>query len=247
MIIFPAIDIKDGKCVRLKQGLANKQTIYFEDPLDAAAFLQDKGAKWFHIVDLDGAFEGKPKNIRLIEKICSKFHIPVQLGGGIRTEEVIRAYFDVGVSRLIIGTMALERPQYFEQILARNLGQIGVSLDAKQGRLKTKGWVEDVDKTIEEVIGWLNDIGISFLIYTDIARDGMQSGVNLTNLQHILKLSQVPVLIAGGVNSLEDIKLLYPYHKQGLEGVITGRAIYEGSLDLTDANNWLEQIKKTNG
>lgn len=239
MIIFPAIDIKGGKCVRLKQGEADKQTTYFEDPVEAAVFWQNQGAKWLHVIDLDGAFEGEPKNLKLIEKICTKVSIPVQLGGGIRSLTVAKYYLEAGVERLIIGTMALQSPHLFEELVESFKQKIGVSLDAKNGYLKIKGWVEDINKTIYDVIPWLNKIKTGFIVYTDISRDGMQKGVNLQALEEVLKLSNMPVLIAGGVSNLDDIKKLYPFTKLGLEGVITGRAIYEKTLDLQEALNWI--------
>ncbi|SDN29883.1 1-(5-phosphoribosyl)-5-[(5-phosphoribosylamino)methylideneamino] imidazole-4-carboxamide isomerase [Desulfonauticus submarinus] len=239
MIIFPAIDIKGGKCVRLKQGEADKQTTYFEDPVEAAVFWQNQGAKWLHVIDLDGAFEGEPKNLKLIEKICTKVSIPVQLGGGIRSLTVAKYYLEAGVERLIIGTMALQSPHLFEKLVESFKQKIGVSLDAKNGYLKIKGWVEDINKTIYDVIPWLNKIKTGFIVYTDISRDGMQKGVNLQALEEVLKLSNMPVLIAGGVSNLDDIKKLYPFTKLGLEGVITGRAIYEKTLNLQEALNWI--------
>ncbi|WP_456325373.1 1-(5-phosphoribosyl)-5-[(5-phosphoribosylamino)methylideneamino]imidazole-4-carboxamide isomerase [Desulfonauticus submarinus] len=239
MIIFPAIDIKGGKCVRLKQGEADKQTTYFEDPVEAAVFWQNQGAKWLHVIDLDGAFEGEPKNLKLIEKICTKVSIPVQLGGGIRSLTVAKYYLEAGVERLIIGTMALQSPHLFEKLVESFKQKIGVSLDAKNGYLKIKGWVENINKTIYDVIPWLNKIKTGFIVYTDISRDGMQKGVNLQALEEVLKLSNMPVLIAGGVSNLDDIKKLYPFTKLGLEGVITGRAIYEKTLDLQEALNWI--------
>lgn len=241
MIIFPAVDIKDGRCVRLKQGRADRQTIYFEDPVEVALFWEDQGATYLHVVDLDGAFLGEPKNISLIEKIVNKINIPVQLGGGIRSIEIADSYLKAGVSRLIIGTLALEDPDRFAKLSQAFAGKIGVSLDAEQGVLKSRGWVKDTGLKVEEVIPRLIEQGAAFFIYTDILRDGMQSGANVDALECVLKVSSKPVIVAGGINNLEDIKNLYPLSKKGLEGVITGRALYEKTLDLKEALEWLKK------
>lgn len=243
MIIFPAIDLKQGKCVRLRQGKANEQTIYFENPLDAARFLAEQGATWLHVVDLDGAFAGVPKNLELIADICQQIGLKVQLGGGIRSKSIAQKYLEVGVNRLIIGTMALEEPDRFEELVSEFGEKIGVSLDAQDGKLKTRGWVKEVNQELEDVIQWLNGLSLGFLIYTDIARDGMQTGVNLAMLKKVVSMSKMPVLAAGGINCLDDIKKLYPLSAQGLEGVITGRAVYEKTLDLAKALTWIKEQK----
>ncbi|MBT8762410.1 1-(5-phosphoribosyl)-5-[(5-phosphoribosylamino)methylideneamino]imidazole-4-carboxamide isomerase [Desulfohalobiaceae bacterium Ax17] len=240
MIIFPAVDIKDGQCVRLKQGLEHEVTVFSNDPVQMASHWEELGAKWLHLVDLDGAFSGRPKNFRLIEKICQTVNIPVQLGGGIRDLDIAKAYIDAGVTRIIIGTMALEDKELFAKLCALYPGQVGVSLDAENGKLKSKGWVEDTGVTIEQAIPELIRLGSAFIIFTDITRDGMQVGVNQTSLQEVLNLSSVPVIVAGGIATLEDIKKVYPLKERGLEGVITGRAIYSGSLDFKEAIEWLE-------
>jgi len=243
MIIFPAVDIKDGRCVRLKQGLADQVTVFNDDPAAAARHWVDLGAQFLHVVDLDGAFSGLPRNFDLIRRICTTVDVPVQLGGGIRDLDTARAYVRAGVHRLIIGTMALADPAAFAALCAALPGKIGVSLDAVDGRLKTKGWVEDSGLTVADVIPRLEADGATFLVYTDIARDGMHAGVNLEAMRDLLHATTLPVLAAGGVSTLDDIKNLFPLAAEGLEGAITGRAIYEGTLDLQEANAWLESQK----
>ena len=240
MIIFPAVDIQDGKAVRLKQGRAHESTVFSPDPVAAAVAWRDKGARWLHVVDLDGAFDGLPKSRDIVRNICRELDIPVQLGGGIRDEQTARAYLEAGVQRLIIGTMALEQPEAFASLCKTFPGQIGVSLDAEGGRLKTKGWVADAGLSVDDVLPRLQEDGAAFIIYTDIERDGMQCGVNLTALRHLAKTSSVPVIAAGGVATLADVQALYPLSTQAnLQGAISGRALYEGTLDLVEANAWI--------
>lgn len=242
MILFPAVDIKGGQCVRLRQGVAEDVTIFSKDPVAMAAHWETQGAEWLHVIDLDGAFDGEPVNRELIGKICSRVGVPVQLGGGVRDIATAKAYLDAGVARLIIGTMALEEPEtYAELVKALPEGTVGVSLDAKDGRLKTKGWVADAGLTARDVLPRLEAAGTAFIIYTDIGRDGMQSGVNIEALKDVLAHTSLPVLAAGGVTVLEDLAALTPLAAEGLAGVITGRAIYEGTLDLRQALDWLEQ------
>ncbi|KAF1074049.1 1-(5-phosphoribosyl)-5-[(5-phosphoribosylamino)methylideneamino]imidazole-4-carboxamide isomerase [Halodesulfovibrio sp. MK-HDV] len=240
MIIFPAVDIKGGQAVRLKQGKADQETVFSSDPVAMAKKWQEQGGKWLHVIDLDGAFSGEPVNRELIKNICSSVDMPVQLGGGIRDLETAKAYLDAGVSRLIIGTIALTEPELFGSICKTFPGKIGVSLDAEGGILKTKGWVEDSGLTIYDVLPRMEEQGVAFIIYTDIDRDGMQTGVNLPALTKLVQTSSVPVIAAGGVATLDDIKALYPLTKEAnLEGAISGKAIYTGTLDLKEASDWI--------
>ena len=240
MIIYPAVDIQKGKAVRLRQGQADQVTVFNDDPVGAALHWQKLGAQWLHVVDLDGAFQGKARSFEIVRQICQSLAIPVQLGGGIRDAEIAQGYLNAGVKRLIIGTMALEEPGAFRELCKRFPQKIGVSLDADHGVLKTRGWVHETKESIEEVLPKLVDAGASFLIYTDISRDGMQSGANIEMLAHLAEISSIPVLAAGGIATLDDIKALYLISKKGsLSGVISGRALYEGSLNLTEANAWL--------
>ena len=240
MILYPAIDLKDGKCVRLKQGLADQVTVFDPDPVAAAGHWLDLGAKALHVVDLDGAFDGEPKNKGLVAAICKRAgNVPVQLGGGIRDLATAKAYVEAGVSRLLIGTMALADPDLYGELCAALPGKICVSLDADGGRLKTKGWVEDSGLTVDDVLPRLEAQGTAFMVYTDISRDGMQTGVNIPAMEALLAKTKLPVIAAGGVATLDDLKALAPLASKGLHGVISGRAIYTGTLDFTEAMRWL--------
>lgn len=244
MILFPAIDIQNGKAVRLKQGQKDKYTVFADDPVEMARHWSNQGAKWLHIVDLDGAFEGHAKSAPIIERICSDINIPIQIGGGIRNLETARAYFAAGAKRIIIGTMALEIPEVFGRLCKEFPGKVGVSLDAVAGKLKTRGWETDAGKDIDEVLPGLEKLGAAFVIYTDIERDGMRTGVNIGALEKLLQLSHIPVTCAGGVSELDDlVKLHEKFAGKKLEGVISGRALYEGSLNFADAQNWLNKIQ----
>lgn len=241
MIIFPAVDIKNGQAVRLRQGRADDVTVFSDRPADMALHWQKQGARFLHLVDLDGAFDGRSPNTRLVQSICTRLSIPVQLGGGIRDTDSARRWLDLGVTRLITGTMALEEPTRFASLCRTFPGRIGVSLDAANGRLKSRGWVTDTGLTVDEALPRLLADGAAFIIYTDISRDGMRSGVNLPALEHLVRGSSVPVIASGGVATLDDIKALHPLARSGkLEGVIVGRAIYENTLDLGEAMRWID-------
>ena len=247
MILFPAIDIKNGYCVRLAQGKAEKETIFSADPVAVAKRWMSEGASWLHIVDLDGAFQGLPVNREVVAAIAKAVPIPIQLGGGIRRAAVAEEYLAMGVDRLIIGTTALEEPELFVELCAKYPGKIGVSLDADNGQLKSRGWVSDAGKTIDQVLPLVAKAGAAFIIYTDIARDSMQSGINLPMIEKVAKASPIPVVAAAGVNDMDDIKALYPLSRKGnLEGAITGRAIYEGSLNLQAALAWINEQEGAN-
>ncbi|MFI3272712.1 MAG: 1-(5-phosphoribosyl)-5-[(5-phosphoribosylamino)methylideneamino]imidazole-4-carboxamide isomerase [Pseudomonadota bacterium] len=240
MILFPAIDLKEGRCVRLRRGRADDETIFSSDPVATALEWQAQGGQYLHVVDLDGAFSGMPTNFALVRDICAALDIPVQLGGGIRDIATAKAYLDAGVTRLIIGTVALEQPELFRELCQTFPGQIGVSLDAEGGKLKTKGWVADAGLTIDEALPSLQEAGAAFIIYTDIDRDGMQTGVNVPALTHLAQISTIPVIAAGGVATIDDVKALYPLTKTAnLQGAISGRAIYENTLNLREAMDWI--------
>ena len=242
MILFPAVDIKGGKCVRLRQGRANAETVFGHDPAAMARHWVEQGATWLHVIDLDGSFDGLPVNQKLVAEICASVPVPVQLGGGVRDLAIAKSYLDAGVTRLIIGTVALEQPDLFAAMCDSFPGQIGVSLGAENGRLKTRGWVADSGLTVDDVLPRLHKAGAAFLIYTDISRDGTNKGVNLGALTDLAKKSPIPVLAAGGVHTLEDIKALYPlWRNANLEGAITGQAIYEGTLSVKETMDWLNR------
>lgn len=241
MIILPAVDIKNGQAVRLKQGLKDEVTVFSADPCETAKKWQDLGAKYLHVVDLDGAFDGQARNYDLVAKICQTLTIPVQIGGGIRDEETAKRYLEAGVARLIIGTMAIEEPKRFAALCQKYPKKIGVSLDADQGVLKTHGWVTASTLTIERVLPKIVAARAACIIYTDISRDGMKIGPNLTMLEWLSLNSPVPVFAAGGIASLKDVQDIYPFSCQGhLEGVISGQALYTGSLDLPEAQAWID-------
>lgn len=241
MIIFPAVDIQKGQAVRLKQGVAHDVTVFADDPVDAALRWVHEGAQWLHVVDLDGAFAGDARSFAVVERICSTVTIPVQLGGGIRSVAIAERYLASGVARLIIGTVALEDPALFQDLCRHFPGKIGVSLDADKGCLKTRGWLGASQARVEDVLPRLIDQGASFLIYTDISRDGMQSGIDAVEIARIVRMASIPVLAAGGIATLSDIQTLFPLHSEGLEGVISGKALYNGTLSLGEANAWIDQ------
>lgn len=239
MILFPAVDIQGGRCVRLTQGRKEAVTVFDDDPVAQAKRWVAVGAEWLHIIDLDGAFSGRPRNAALITRICTTAGVPVQLGGGIRDLATATAYLEAGVRRLIIGTIALTEPDTFAAICAAYPGRIGVSLDVRDGHLKAKGWVEDAGLTVDDVLPRILDAGAAFIVYTDISRDGMQTGVNLEAMRSLCRASTVPVLAAGGVTTLDDIKSLWSLSTDGLEGVIIGKAMYTGTLDVSQALAWI--------
>lgn len=240
MIIFPAVDIQNGQGVRLKRGVREDVTVYARDPLELARRWQADGATWLHVIDLDGAFSGQSRNRQIVAEIVRDTGLDIQIGGGIRSLETAAWYLETGAARLIIGTVALEEPELLREMCREFPGRIGVSLDGRNGRLKTRGWVRDAGATLEETAPKLEDAGAAFIIYTDIERDGERSGVNRSALSTLLGLTSLPVLAAGGVATLADIQSLHKLRKSGnLAGVISGRAICEGSLNLREANEWL--------
>ena len=241
MIIFPAVDIRGGKAVRLTRGRADQETVFAEDPVEAARAWEKQGARYLHIIDLDGAFAGEDVNFSIIRKIREAVAIPMQVGGGIRDLGTARHYLDAGADRVIIGTMALEAPADYAELCAALPGRVGVSLDAENGSLKARGWVADSGFTVDMVLPRLLDAGTAFIIYTDIERDGTRMGVNIPALEALSAKSRVPVIAAGGVATLEDIKALYPLSlRSSFSGAISGKALYEGSLNLGEATAWLD-------
>lgn len=241
MILFPAVDIKGGQCVRLSQGREDAVTVFSPDPKAMARHWASLGAEFLHVIDLDGAFSGRPRNFELVRDICREAGpVPVQLGGGVRDLDVAGAYLSAGVNRLIVGTLALESPEAFAELCRTHPGRIGVSLDAVDGRLKTRGWVADAGLSVFDVLPRLEADGAAFLVYTDISRDGMQTGVNVAALAALCAKTRLPVIAAGGVHTLDDVKNLFPLGPKGLAGIITGRAIYAGTLDFKEANDWLK-------
>jgi phosphoribosylformimino-5-aminoimidazole carboxamide ribotide isomerase len=237
MIVIPAIDLKDGKCVRLEQGLMERDTVYSDDPGATARRWQDDGGELLHIVDLDGAFAGVPKNRAAIEAIIKAIDIPAQLGGGIRDLETIEAYLALGLSRVIIGTAAQRTPRLVTDACQRFPGKIVVGIDAKNGMVAVQGWAEVTGVTAVELAKRFAGDGVAAIIYTDIARDGMLQGPNLEATRALAEAAGIPVIASGGVSSLKDIENLLAIEKYGVTGVITGKAIYSGALNLREAVN----------
>lgn len=235
MFIIPAIDIQDGKCVRLRQGIKNQETVYGDDPAAMAARWQAAGASWLHVVDLDGAFAKKPVNVKAIEKIRQNLTIPMQLGGGLRTLDNLAMYIAMGVDRLILGTTVLKNREVSRLALERFSGKIAIALDARDGKLATEGWVETSNSDAIDVAKALVPLGPAAFIYTDIHRDGMQTGPNLAATRRLAQAVATPVIASGGVHTIADIENLLPLEEDGVIGVITGKALYAGTLDYQEA------------
>jgi phosphoribosylformimino-5-aminoimidazole carboxamide ribotide isomerase len=235
MEVIPAIDIRNGNCVRLYKGDFEQETIY-GDPIEMARLWASKGASRLHIVDLDGALDGKPTNLELISKIVKEVEVPVQVGGGIRTMEIIKSYLSVGVDRVIIGTAAIENPKLVvEGIKEFGAARIVVGIDAKNNYVATEGWLETSDTTVIDLGKAMKARGVEWVVYTDISKDGTLTGPNIESTQTLAKETGLKVIASGGVSKLEDIKNLKMIEEDGVVGVITGKAIYTNSLDLEEA------------
>ncbi len=241
MIIFPAIDLKEGVCVRLMQGDPDRVTVYGNDPVAVAARWAQEGAQWLHIVDLDGAFSSSPKNRQSVQSILKNISVPVQVGGGIRDRETAAAYLNSGVERVIVGTVALRNPRLLERLCEEFPHRVALGIDARDGRVAIEGWKETTETTVSTLVEQFSQMPLAAIIHTDIHRDGMQSGVNLKATQQLLESTHIPVIASGGVSTLEDIKALLPLASMGLEGVITGRAIYNGTLVLSEAISFVRE------
>lgn len=235
MIIIPAIDLKDGNCVRLEQGLMDKDTVFSDNPGAQARVWQDQGAEMLHIVDLDGAFAGEPRNRGAIEAIVKALDIPTQLGGGIRDIATVEAYLSLGISRVIIGTAAQRNPDFVKEACARFPGKVVVGIDAKDGMVAVQGWAEVTGITAVELAKKFEGFGVSAIIYTDISRDGMMQGPNIEATRQLAESISIPVIASGGLSSLKDIENLLAIESSGVSGVITGKAIYTGAINLAEA------------
>ena len=236
MLIIPAIDLKDGQCVRLKQGVMEDTTVFSDDPCEMAAKWLGEGARRLHLVDLNGAFEGKPVNAECVNEITKTFpDLPVQIGGGIRDIKVANTYIEAGVSYLIIGTMAVTHPEFISELCREFPGRIIVGLDANNGLVATDGWAKQTDINVVELSKKYEQDGVSSIVYTDIARDGMMQGVNVKATADLAKETTIPIIASGGITNLDDIAALLKNAHHGIIGAITGRAIYEGMLDFNDA------------
>jgi phosphoribosylformimino-5-aminoimidazole carboxamide ribotide isomerase len=239
MLIIPAIDIKDGRCVRLFQGEMDKETVYFEKPIDAARHWVREGAKFIHIVDLNGAVEGWPVHTKEIKAICRETNLTVELGGGLRTVDAVEAALDLGVTRVVIGTAAYDKAELLRALCDRFPGKIVVGIDARNGKVAVKGWKETTPMDAVELAKRCEADGASRIIYTDISRDGTREGVNVDETLKIARAVKIPIIASGGVATLEDIRKLLPLEKVGVEGVIVGRALYTGAFSLSEAREFL--------
>ena len=241
MKIIPAIDLKNGRCVRLLQGKEDQETVYGEDPVETALSFEDQGAEQIHLVDLDGAFRGESKNLQQVERIAQAVKVPLELGGGIRSSDDISRVFDLGVSFVIIGTIAVKNPKILEEAIQKFENHLILGLDAKDGKVAVSGWVEVTEFSDEEFANQWKQLGIDRIIYTDIARDGMLAGPNLSSLRRMATATRLKITASGGVSSLDDLKQLAELEQDGVDEVIVGKAIYERQLDLREACLWLNK------
>ncbi|GGX99145.1 1-(5-phosphoribosyl)-5-[(5-phosphoribosylamino) methylideneamino] imidazole-4-carboxamide isomerase [Litchfieldella qijiaojingensis] len=244
MLVIPAIDLKDGKCVRLKQGRMDDSTTYGDDPVAMAARWVEAGARRLHLVDLNGAFEGEPVNGEAVTAIAHAYpNLPIQIGGGIRNAATIGHYLAAGVSYVIIGTKAVKEPAFVGEMCRAFPGHVIVGLDARDGFVATDGWAEVSTLKATELAKRFADDGVSSIVYTDIARDGMMGGVNVEATAELARESGLPVIASGGVTDLNDLRALAAFEQDGILGAITGRAIYEGTLDVAEAQRLCDELQ----
>ncbi len=239
--VIPAVDIKGGKCVRLYQGKADAEKVYFENPVEVAKRWEEEGASIIHVVDLDGAFEGVPKNLPIVKEIVQELSIPVQFGGGVRTRKALEELFKAGVSRVVVGTVAVEEPELFKKWTEEFPGKLVVGIDAKNGIATTRGWVELSGIPATELARNLDQLPIWGFVYTDISRDGTLTSPNFEEVEKFASAVEHPVIASGGVSSLEDLKRLSKI--KNVAGAIVGKALYEGKVNLKEA---IEQVERGN-
>ncbi len=236
MLLIPAIDLKDGKCVRLRQGRMEDETIFADDPLEMAQKWVDAGARRLHLIDLNGAFAGKPVNAEVIHRIAEAFpEVPIQVGGGIRDEDTIQLYLNAGVQYVIIGTKAVSAPHFINDICIEFPGHIIVGLDAKDGKVAIDGWSKLSHHDVIDMAQHFERDGVEAIIYTDISRDGMMQGVNVESTAELARAITIPVIASGGISSIDDIKAIHAVADDGIIGAILGRSLYEGAVDLQEA------------
>lgn len=235
MLVIPAIDLKGGRCVRLRQGRMEEETIYSPEPGQIAARWKSAGAEWIHVVDLDGAVAGSPMNVEAVKDIRAAVDIPLQLGGGIRDPEGIEEWLAVGIERVILGTAATENPSMVKEACQRYPGRIAVGIDAREGEVMIRGWLEGTSRKAADLAQEMEGYGVSVIVFTDISRDGVGGGINLVQAHEVAKTINTPLIVSGGVATLEDVKAVKELTPFGVAGVITGRALYEGTVDLAEA------------
>lgn len=244
MILFPAIDLKEGRCVRLIQGDMEQATIFNDDPAAQGAAFEAQGFEWLHVVDLDGAFAGKPMNAAAVERILGRIKIPVQLGGGIRDMKTVEGWLAKGVARVIIGTAAVRDPAFVREAARLHPGKVAVGIDAKDGRVAVEGWAQTSTLTAEELGRRFEDAGVSAIIYTDIARDGILKGLNIPMTLALARAVSIPVIASGGLASMADIERLIEPDCAILGGAISGRALYDGRIDPDQALALLRSVRR---
>jgi phosphoribosylformimino-5-aminoimidazole carboxamide ribotide isomerase len=243
MILIPAIDLKDGLCVRLRQGIMEDNTVFSDNPVEVAGKWFSAGARRLHLVDLNGAFEGKPVNGEIIKEITKNYpHLPVEIGGGIRDIHTVEAYIDAGISYVIIGTQAVKKPEFVTELCKEFPGHVIVGLDANEGKVAINGWAEESEFDVIDLAKRFEDDGVDSIIYTDIKRDGMMKGVNIESTVKLAQAINIPVIASGGITNLDDIKALCEVASEGISGAITGRAIYEGSLDFQEGQALIDKL-----
>ncbi len=235
MILFPAIDLKGGNAVRLEQGDMARATVFHRDPAVQARAFEEQGFEYLHVVDLDGAFAGKPVNAGAVDRILESVSMPVQLGGGIRDTATVEAWLEKGVSRVIIGTAAVRDPPFVKQAARDYPGQVAVGVDARDGKVAVQGWAETSELSALDIARRFEDVGVAAIVYTDIARDGLLKGLNLDATIVLADAISIPVIASGGLASIEDVKAMLERRARKLEGAIAGRALYDGCLDVAEA------------
>lgn len=243
MLLIPAIDLKDGKCVRLKQGRMEDTTVFSDDPVAMADRWVEAGARRLHLVDLNGAFEGKPMNAGVVKAIAEKYpDLPIQVGGGIRDEDTIQTYLDAGVQYVIIGTKAVNTPHFVNDVCLEFPGHIIVGLDAKDGKVAIDGWSKLSKHDVIDMAQHFEQDGVAAIVYTDISRDGMMNGVNIDATVKLAQAIKIPVIASGGITNLDDVRNLCAVTEEGIIGAITGRAIYEGTLDFVEGQKLADEL-----
>jgi phosphoribosylformimino-5-aminoimidazole carboxamide ribotide isomerase len=235
VIFFPAIDLKDGRCVRLIKGDMNQATVFNDSPANQARQFADAGCQWIHVVDLNGAFAGAPVNAAAVRDILQAVRIPVQLGGGIRDIATVAAWLEAGVARVILGTAAVKNPALVHEACRAYPGKVAVGIDARGGKVATEGWADTGELTVEELAKRFVDAGVAAIIHTDIDRDGILAGPNVAASAALARAVPIPVIVSGGVSSRDDLKAVKAEAASGIAGVISGRAIYDGRIDLAEA------------